>query len=530
MFSTPSPFPVFKTPWLRARCLIVVAVLALFACSLGPSADEAALAERFGQMTQTTLHEIQTIHIEPEETATLTLAALDGLQRIAPRVTIAQQGDTIVARYLDGRDIARIATPQTTDPHAWAIGATQLVFQAREVDARLGAADEETLYDAFFGGMISRLDRYSRYAGRADAREARAEREGFGGIGVRIEDHPDGARLIDVIPGDPAAAAGLLVGDLLIAVNGEPIEGHPIRDIVERLRGPIDAPVVVTVRRLRLDTPLTVTVGRTRIVPDTIKTRRDGPYQVIQITSFNQRTAKRLAEALAGARTAAQGPVAGIILDLRGNPGGLLDQAVDSADLFLETGLISRADGRHRNSHQRFEAEPGDLAAGLPLVVLIDGASASAAEILASALQDQGRGVVIGMTSFGKGTIQTVITLPNGGELYLTWARFVAPSGYPLQRLGVGPTICTSGVNDPVKAVDRALARPENSPSGSQSLALRRNLGPDATEDALRAVLNACPWQPHGDVDIDLGVAKLLLDAPSLYDRAIELARSAPTS
>ncbi len=526
----PTRLPPFRP--LRRVAETAFALLLLAACAGLSDPQEAALAERFEHMTGTAMAEIETVHLDPPAPEALAFAALDGLQRIAPRLTFAQEGEAAVARYLDGRLIASVDLPATESVDLWADRLTDLVFATRAEVPALAAAEEETLYRAFFDGMLSRLDRFSRYAGREDAREAREEREGFGGIGVRLDSHPDGARVADVEPTKPADAAGLLIGDVLVAIDGEPIGGEPVRRVLEMLRGPIDQPVIVTLRRERVSDPLTVTVGRTRIVPDTIVQRRDGAYAVIEISSFNQRTSKRLAEAIASARAHPDGAPAGIILDLRGNPGGLLDQAVSSADLFLDHGLISRADGRHPNSHQRFMAEPGDLAAGLPLAVLVNGASASAAEILASALQDQGRAALIGMTSFGKGTIQTVVSLPNDGELYLTWARFVAPSGYPLQRLGVGPTICTSGARDAVRALDQALrvVPSDGAADPSSPVARRRLLGPEPDDGAIREILAICPWQPHEGADIDLAVARMLLDSPTLYDKAIEIARQAPTS
>lgn len=474
----------------------------------------------FAQMTETTLDEIDLYYIEQTDPAALVAAGLQGFSSLAPGIAVRRVGGGLTLT----RDGSLVATAAPADdPSEWGDRARYMLTTARSQSDALAAADQEALYDAFFDGLLRELDRASRYAGREAAREARAERDGFGGVGISVEQHPDGARIIRVEPGNPAAGAGLLVDDVIVAIDGTALGGLPLRRIVERMRGPIDRPVTVTIRRAGVAEPITVVVGRTRIVPDTVDLEREDGIAVISVSSFNQRTAKRLAEALASAQAAADGRREGVILDLRGNPGGLLDQAVDSADLFLEAGLISRADGRHPNSHQRFYAEPGDLAHGAPMVILINGASASAAEILAAALQDQGRAVVVGMNSFGKGTIQTVITLPNEGELYLTWARFVAPSGYPLQRLGVGPTICTSGARDAVRALDEGLAAAE---AGESPAAQRRRLAMDAEDAEIAEVLSACSWIPHEGGDIDMAVARLLLEQPALYERAIAFGRA----
>ena len=264
-----------------------------------------------------------------------------------------------------------------------------------------------------------------------------------------------------------------------------------------------------------------MTAGRTRIVPNTVNLEPNGDHAIIRISSFNERTSKRLSEAVSQARQDIGPNLSGLIIDLRGNLGGLLDQAIDTSDLFLDSGLISRSDGRHPESHQRFMAELGDIAAGLPIIVLINGASASSAEILASALQDHGRAVLVGMNSFGKGSIQTVLDMPNGGELYVTWARFVAP--YALHRMGVMPTICTSGASDAVSTLNTAL---DDGPDGARSLLKQRRTADINDEAAVKHILALCPWEPHASGDIDLSIAELLLESPTLLRRALEIARA----
>lgn len=502
------------------RAVGVLAACALLVGCAGARSEAQIDPDAFERMAEAALEEVDLYYIDETDPSDLVAAGVRGFQRIDPALAVEPVGDDLLL-LIDGEAAVRVAAARGAS--GWADRTRTLLTEALEDSPKLAAADQEALYDAFFDGLLGELDRASRYAGREAAREARAERDGFGGIGVTVEPHPDGARITRVEPDNPAAGAGLLVDDVIVAVDGSALGGLNLRRIVERLRGPIDRPVTVTIRRAGVAEPITVAVGRTRIVPDTVDLRREDGVAVISVSSFNQRTAKRLAEALASAQAAADGRREGVILDLRGNPGGLLDQAVDSADLFLEAGLISRADGRHPNSHQRFYAEPGDLAHGAPMVILINGASASAAEILAAALQDQGRAVVVGMNSFGKGTIQTVITLPNEGELYLTWARFVAPSGYPLQRLGVGPTICTSGARDAVRALDEGLATAE---AGESPAAKRRRLAMDAGDAEIAAVLSACSWLPHEGGDIDMAVARLLLEQPALYERAIAFGRA----
>lgn len=498
----------------------LLAAAPLAACAGGPNAD-AEMRERMTALYTAVYTELDSVHITPLNARDFTLAGLRGLRKLQPKFVAEIDDETLIVSIED-ETVIDAALPDTdATAEEWALFARDTILTARNGGALLETADEEDVNARFFTSAMRTLDRFSRYADPTDAAELKAEREGFGGIGVDLEIHPEGARIAGVDPDRPAAAAGLLVGDRIVAVGGEVVAGAPLRQVEKLLRGPIEQSVDVVVVRIGLPEPLDIRVGRTRIVPDTVFLSRLGDHAVIRVSGFNKRTSKRLSEAVAQARGEIGLSLAGIILDLRGNPGGLLDQAVDSADLFLDAGLISRTDGRHPESVQRFDAEPGDIAANLPLVVLINGASASAAEILGAALQDHGRAILIGMNTFGKGTIQDVRPLPNGGELYITWARFVAPSGYALQRLGVMPTICTSGAEDAVVALEQGLSSAGPN-SGAELLAMRRAIETD-DEDAVRALLKRCPWRPHASGDIDLTIAELLLEAPTLMRRAIEV-------
>ena len=218
------------------------------------------------------------------------------------------------------------------------------------------------------------------------------------------------------------------------------------------------------------------------------------------MTGFNQDTTRELSEAVRRSKTEIGAALAGIVIDLRGNPGGLLDQAVDAADLFLMQGRISSTRGRHPDSQQIFDATPDMIGRDIPLVILIDGASASSSEVLAAALQDLGRAVLIGSRSFGKGTVQTVLRLPNDGDLILTWARLVSHS------------------DDAATVLQRALEKGE----ALRHIRMRRTA--DSADPAqLETIKTLCPWQPHGGTDIDIEVAKKILETPGLYQRALQL-------
>jgi carboxyl-terminal processing protease len=521
MFAAATALPSLPTVRIAHRlpAVLVLAVL-LSGCATGP---DAGLSKRMDAMFATLYTEVAETHVDPVDLEAFTLAGLKGLDRLDPTYGLTRESGRRIG-LTSGSDTLVTADLPDADARAfeWATFAHAMVMRAREGTTLLGTAGEEDLYDAFINAAVGRLDRYSRYATASEAADLRAERIGYGGIGIEIEPADTGARITQVDPERPAAGSGLTVGDVITRVEGESLAGLSARRIEAMLRGPVDTSINLTIAREGLPAPLTVTVGRIQIVPNTVFYEPVDGRAVIRISSFNRRTAKRFAEAISQAHADAEdGQLRGLILDLRGNLGGVLDQAVDTADLMLEEGLISRTDGRHPESHQRFYAEPGDLASGVPIVVLINGASASAAEILAAALQDHGRAAVVGMSSFGKGSIQTVIEMPNGGELFVTWARFVAPSGYALQRFGVMPSICTSGAGDAVEILDAALS--VDSPiSGRVLLAQRRQLDPSDSA-AAQAAAGLCPWRPHASGDIDRTIAELLLESPALMRQALAL-------
>ena len=513
----PHFFKMDNTPGI----LLAVPIL-LAACASQPDVDP-VLSNRMHDMFRAVYVDVDTVHINPMDMQHFTLAGLQGLRGIDPDFNVMTDEDDIVLT-LDDSEIAsaRLLGP-TDSPQEWADLATSLVLYAKASGTALGDAPEDIYYEKFINSALRTLDKFSRYATPKAAADLKAEREGFGGIGVTIDSHPDGARIVQVDPEKPAAGAGLLTGDRIVAIDGVRIAGMSVRQVERLLRGPIEKPVRLTIVRVGLPEPLAVTAGRTRIVPNTVNLEPNGDHAIIRISSFNERTSKRLSEAVSQARQDIGPNLSGLIIDLRGNLGGLLDQAIDTSDLFLDSGLISRSDGRHPESHQRFMAELGDIAAGLPIIVLINGASASSAEILASALQDHGRAVLVGMNSFGKGSIQTVLDMPNGGELYVTWARFVAPSGYALHRMGVMPTICTSGASDAVSTLNTAL---DDGPDGARSLLKQRRTADINDEAAVKHILALCPWEPHASGDIDLSIAELLLESPTLLRRALEIARA----
>lgn len=503
----------------RFMTCLLIAGLILSGCAGGLGNDDRAVTRMTYKMFSTALADIEDVYIESPDLPALTVEALNGLSRIDARISVHWGRDSLI--LMDGsKEIASTSILPSSGFAELADAATTITMAARHHSRVIAETPIEKVYEVIFGAMTAHLDRFSRYSSSEDASESRAAREGFGGIGISVELVSGEFRISSVLKGHPAAAAGLLTGDRIIAINGRSVEGLELRDVVRLLRGPVNESLRVKLLRDGVAPPLTVTVGRTRIVPNTVFLEINGAIATIHITGFNQRTAKRLAEAVSEARQDTANRLKGIILDLRGNPGGLLEQAVDTADLFLESGMVTETVGRHPLSHQRFVAEPGDVSAGVPIVVLIDGASASAAEILASALQDHGRAVVVGSTSFGKGSVQTVLGMPNEGEIAITWARFLTPKGYVLNGAGILPNICTSGVDDAGEAIDRSFKN--DGLAVRRDFAIRRLLN-DKDAKAIARFREICPWDPHEGDDVDIETAARLLSQPAAYGRAVTL-------
>jgi carboxyl-terminal processing protease len=316
-----------------------------------------------------------------------------------------------------------------------------IIAAAKNAAPNVAAMPRDTVAKAVFDGMTGTLDRFSRYSPPDAARNQRAARDGFGGIGVTLDTTAEAFRIAAVTPQGPAALAGIKPEDAIVAINGVATSGLSQSEVIQRLRGPVGSSVVLRVTRAGGAAVHDFQLHRALVVLPTVTVARSGDIAIFQILSFNQSTTERLAEALAEARRQSGGRLAGIVLDLRGNPGGLLDQAVSLSDLFIHSGPIVSTVGRHPASHQYFAASGRSVASQVPIVVLINGGSASASEIVAGALQDQQRATIVGTRSFGKGSVQTIMPLAAGGALRLTTARYYTPSGRSIQAKGIDPDV-----------------------------------------------------------------------------------------
>lgn len=302
--------------------------------------------------------------------------------------------------------------------------------------------DDRKLIEAALEGMVSSLDPHSGYLAPDGFEDMQDSTRGeYGGLGIEITSEEGVVKIISPMDGTPASRAGLQPGDYITAVNGESVIGLPTNEAVKLMRGPAGEKVTLTIAREKTD-PFDVTLTREVIKPKSVIARMEGDYGYVRLSGFNE---KATDEVIAAIRLLqAQNPkMKGLVFDLRNNPGGLLDQAVGVSDIFLDGGEVVSQRGRDPRDIERYNARPGDLLNGLPVVVLVNSGSASAAEIVAGALQDRRRAEVVGLTSFGKGSVQTVIPLRGGvdGALKLTTARYYTPSGRSIQRTGIEPDL-----------------------------------------------------------------------------------------
>ncbi len=303
--------------------------------------------------------------------------------------------------------------------------------------------DDEKLIAAAVNGMLASLDPHSSYMDPKQFSDMQVQTRGeFGGLGIEVTMENGYVKVVTPIDDTPAARAGVKGGDLIVGLDGKDVQGLTLQEAVDRMRGPIDSKIVVTILRDGVAKPFDVTLIRAIIKIKAVRAHVEGDVIYVRITSFNEQVDGLMKQLIAdNERKIGADKVKGIVLDLRNNPGGLLDQAIAVSDEFLERGEIVSTRGRQADDVARYSATAGDMAHGHPVVVLVNGGSASASEIVAGALQDHQRALVLGTQSFGKGSVQTIIPLPNRGALRLTTARYYTPGGRSIQAKGIVPDV-----------------------------------------------------------------------------------------
>ncbi|WP_340120663.1 S41 family peptidase [Methylobacter svalbardensis] len=341
-------------------------------------------------------------------------------------------------------------------------------------------SDKKLLEDAI-RGMLSGLDPHSAYLVADEYQQLKEGTTGqFGGLGIEVTMENGFVKVVSPIDDTPAQRAGIKTGDLIVRLDDQPVKGMALGDAVKLMRGEPGSKILLTVIREGEGAPLKITITRAIIKVKSVKSRMlEKGYGYVRISSFQSGTGENLKEALASLKKENAGNLKGLVLDLRNNPGGVLNAAVEVSDAFIKSGLIVYTEGRIENSEMRFSAAPGDLIDGAPIVVLINAGSASASEIVAGALQDQKRAVIMGEKSFGKGSVQTILPTSKGSAVKLTTARYYTPSGRSIQAEGIEPDITLAHVK--LEALETSEFKPVKEADLSHHL--ENGKGKESSED-----------------------------------------------
>ncbi len=438
------------------------------------------------------------------------LTALDG-------ALLVQVRDGSIHLHQGGRSVFQRGLPPAASAEEWGPAVADVISAAFDVSDPVRRSGTQGVISAVFAEALSHLDPYSRYVPPGAADLDRERRSGEAGIGLRLLPVPGGYVVQSVTSAGPAAEAGIVAGERLLAVDDAPVAGETLETVQSWLAGLEGTDVAVTLRG-RDGRTRTLEIERAVVPAETVSATRSGTLLTLRITGFNADTAQRLTQELDRTLSGAAGDrVRGIVLDLRGNRGGLLRQAVATTDLLLGAGLIAKTSGRNPSAAHDFRATTGDHTEGRPIVVLVDGRSASAAEIMAAALADNGRAVVVGSATLGKGLVQTIATLPDGAELFVTWSRVLAPGGWPIQGLGLMPQVCTSlgaeSVSQQLQSLGRGLSR--MAPAVEKHHAARIPLPPAGIVD----LRTPCPAADGREADV--AAARFLLGNPRAYAAAL---------
>ena len=452
--------------------------------------------------------------LDPLPVSTLTLWGLRGLSALDPDLSlIVKDGRLRLANR--GRSVSDLAVPKEDTASLWAVAAATLSGAGSNSSIPVQRAGTQGVIRAFFDELFNHLDPYSRYIPPSEAEEDIGRRAGRGGLGLTLGRQGNQIVAQSVIAESPAAMAGIRPGDAIVSVSGFDTIGLEPSAVASLIAGPEGTSLTITWRG-RDRKPRSAFVVRALVPPETVFAERAADILVVRLTAFSTNTDTQLAHALQDGMAAVRPPV-GIILDLRGNRGGLVRSAVQAADTFLPQGVIVTASGRAAASNHIWRSTEGELAAGVPLVVMVDGRTASAAEILAAALADRGRGVVVGSTTLGKGLVQTIDPLPDGGELFVTWSRLLAPRGWPLQGLGVLPQVCTSLGAESLRRQLALLGT--GSHILNQAVASHRAVRAPVPNGQVLTMRNVCPAAEGREADME--TARTLIQNPTAYATAL---------
>ncbi|MCW8305497.1 S41 family peptidase [Acidiphilium sp. PA] len=444
----------------RAVSLLCVVLPLCGAYAAAPAFDQA----RAGAVWGAALAFIAPRTLEPLSIPQMAVWGLSGITALDPDLTVQKQAGKLLL-YGPNRVLFAANAPPPADAAAWGDACAAVAAHAFTASPALARAGTEGVIRSFFDELFNHFDPYSRYEAPHEAAEDRAMRLGHAGLGLTLGRQGSAILIARVAPSGPADQAGMAPGMAVLAIDGQTTAGQHLAALQGRLTGKLGSTIRITVRPPK-SLPQTIRLTRGLVPIQSVFGAMDNGIAVIRVIGFDHDTGEQFAAAL-GALVSATPEPKGIVIDLRGNRGGVLRQSVLSIDTLLSHGTIIRTIGRDPAADKLFHAEGADLARGLPVIILVDGATASAAEVFSAALADNDRAVVVGSATLGKGLVQSLTTLPGGGELYVTWSRMIAPRGWPLQGLGVFPQVCVSlGTNvldqqlATLQAGDNMLAKP----------------------------------------------------------------------
>ncbi|GBR01851.1 carboxy-terminal processing protease [Acetobacter oeni LMG 21952] len=470
--------------------------------------------------------------LQPYTPRQFSLWGLGGVSSLDPSFRV-QEGPSGIQLMIGQTVLLTRATPPAEDVRGWADVDTAFLATAWEHSDTIRTAGLDGLTQSFFDELFNHLDPYSRYVAPLPAdhdREARSGTDGDAGLSfgeatrsVRTRSgkgHNKEQRIIVVTAvntNGPAWPAGIDVGEEIIAVNGHSVAGCSAADVAGLVKGEPGSTVSLKLASSPGGHVQTVSLQREQVPPETVFAFTSGPLVVLRVTSFSTETAEEMSQYLDQA--VQDHRLKGLILDLRGNRGGVLQQAVTAAALLMDRGVAVVTRGRDTQANHVWAVQGGDMTSGLPVAILVDGRTASAAEILAAALADHHRAVIIGSATLGKGLVQTVAQLPDRGELFVTWSRVIAPGGWPLQGLGVMPQLCTSrGAADAQRQLE-ALNAGHAADSGPVSQS--RQLRYPVPVSRILEIRKSCPAALGGDMDLEL--ARAVLENPTAYQAALAM-------
>lgn len=456
--------------------------------------------------------------LQPLSYQQMTMWGLNGLAALDPNLS-TQLRDQQIRLYGPDRLLIALPEPGPMDASGWGDACAKVAEAAFAVSSALQRAGTQGLISSLFDELFNHFDPYSRYEPPLMAARDQLMITGIAGTGMVLDAEHGTVVVQSVAIDSPAQAQGITAGSIILSIDGHNVRPSEINSLNAQMNGIAGTSMAVSVVT-PLNAPAAEDLTLTRVVipPQTVISQASPApnIMVLQITGFNHGTDDEFSSALAQAFSADVVPT-GLIIDLRGDRGGVLRQAALVADSLLPSGAIAIATGRDPAADQSFIAEGADLTHGAPVVVLVDGQTASAAEIFAAALADNGRAVVVGSATLGKGLVQTITSLPDGGELYVTWARVLAPRGWPLQTLGVLPQFCTSLGDPAVQEQVAGLLKHRNLMAGV--IKETRAMKPDADVNSILAVRDQCPADTGSDFDVN--VAAFLINNPNAYRAAL---------